>query len=160
MAKGRQSDFDPKKPKKLTIFATENFPTWQAKYIDLLSEVWDAATGTQKIDDKELNGRIAKMGEMKKAMPFVQELKKRLKAGEPAEQILSRKLSFDEKATLLAMIPGLKRTAGLESVQVVLVEEGSKTGKDLTNGGEEIEVTAPMAEAALPGQPSFFFTNV
>ncbi|KAK3951887.1 hypothetical protein QBC32DRAFT_153395 [Pseudoneurospora amorphoporcata] len=160
MAKGRQSDFDPKKPKKLTIFATENFPTWQAKYIDLLSEVWDAATGAQKIDDKELNGRIAKMGEMKKAMPFVQELKKRLKSGEPAEQILSRKLSFDEKATLLAMIPGLKRTAGLESVQVVLVEEGSKTGKDLTNGGEEIEVTAPMAEAALPGQPSFFFTNV
>lgn len=58
------------------------------------------------------------------------------------------------------MIPGLKRTAGLQSVQVVLVEEGSKKGKDLTNNGEEVDVTTPIAEGALPGQPSFFFTNV
>lgn len=101
MAKGRQSDFDPKKPKKLTIFVTDSFPAWQAKYIDLLGEVWDASTGKQKIDDKELNGRIGKMGEMKKAMPFVQALKKRLRDGEPAEVVLSRKLAFDEKATVL-----------------------------------------------------------
>jgi len=101
MAKGRQSDFDPKKPKKLTIFMTESFPAWQAKYIELLKEVWDPATNTQKIEDKELNGRIAKMGEMKKAMPFVQALKKRLRDGEPAETVLERKLAFDEKKTLL-----------------------------------------------------------
>ncbi|KAK0665384.1 putative leucyl-tRNA synthetase, cytoplasmic [Cercophora samala] len=160
MAKGRQSDFDPKKPKKLTIFLTEDFPTWQAKYIELLKEVWDPATNSQKIDDKELNGRIGKMGEMKKAMPFVQALKKRLRDGEPASAVLERKLAFDEKKTLLAMVPGLKRAAGLESVQIVAVQEGSKQGKDLTAGGEEVEVTAPVAEAALPGQPSFFFTNV
>ncbi|KAK4178800.1 putative leucyl-tRNA synthetase, cytoplasmic [Triangularia setosa] len=159
MAKGRQSDFDPKKPKKLTIFLTEDFPTWQAKYIELLKEVWDSATNSQKIDDKELNGRIGKMGEMKKAMPFVQALKKRLRDGEPASAVLERKLAFDEKKTLLAMVPGLKRAAGLESVQIVAVQEGSKQGKDLT-GGEEVEVTASVAEAALPGQPSFFFTNV
>ncbi|KAK5661310.1 hypothetical protein OQA88_11205 [Cercophora sp. LCS_1] len=160
MAKGKQSDFDPKKPKKLTVFVTDSFPAWQAKYIDLLQEVWDPATNSQKIDDKTLNGRIGKMGEMKKAMPFVQALKKRLRDGEPWDAVLSRKLAFDEKTTLLAMIPGLKRTAGLQSVQVVLVEEGSKNGKDLTNNGEEVEVTAPVAESALPGQPSFFFTNV
>jgi leucyl-tRNA synthetase len=58
------------------------------------------------------------------------------------------------------MIPGLKRTAGLESIQVVAVTEGSKKGNDLTNNGEEVDVTNPAAEAALPGQPSFFFTNV
>ncbi|KAK4667545.1 cytosolic leucyl tRNA synthetase [Podospora pseudopauciseta] len=160
MAKGRQSDFDPKKPKKLTIFLTEDFPTWQAKYIELLKEVWDPATNSQKIDDKELNGRIGKMGEMKKAMPFVQALKKRLRDGEPASAVLERKLAFDEKKTLLAMVPGLKRAAGLESVQIVAVQEGSKQGKDLTANGAEVEVTAPVAEAALPGQPSFFFTNV
>ena len=101
MAKGKQSDFDPKKPKKLTIFATESFPSWQAKYIDLLQEVWDPATKNFTVDDKALNGRIGKMGEMKKAMPFVQTLKKRLRDGEPAESVLSRKLSFDEKKTLL-----------------------------------------------------------
>lgn len=58
------------------------------------------------------------------------------------------------------MVPGLKRAAGLESVQIVAVQEGSKQGKDLTANGAEVEVTAPVAEAALPGQPSFFFTNV
>lgn len=101
MAKGKQSDFDPKKPKKLTIFITDSFPSWQAKYLDLLKEVWDPATNTQKIDDKALNGRIGKMGEMKKAMPFVQALKKRLRDGEPADVVLNRKLAFDEKTTLL-----------------------------------------------------------
>ncbi|KAL2261951.1 hypothetical protein VTK26DRAFT_2908 [Humicola hyalothermophila] len=160
MAKGRHSDFDPKKPKKLTIFMTESFPAWQAKYIELLKEVWDPATNTQRIEDKELNGRIAKMGEMKKAMPFVQALKKRLRDGEPAETVLERKLAFDEKKTLLAMVPGLKRAAGLEDVQILAVQEGSKKGKDLTAGGAEVDVTAPVAESALPGQPSFHFANV
>jgi len=58
------------------------------------------------------------------------------------------------------MIPGLKRTAGLESIQVISVVEGSKKGNDLTNNGEEVDVTSPVAEAALPGQPSFVFANV
>ncbi|KAK4102494.1 leucyl-tRNA synthetase [Parathielavia hyrcaniae] len=160
MAKGRQSDFDPKKAKKLTVFTTASFPAWQAKYIQLLREVWDAGANGQKVDDKELNGRIAKMGEMKKAMPFVQALKKRLRDGEPAETVLERKLAFDEAKTLLAMVPGLRRTAGLESVQILAVEEGSKTGQDLTNGGVEVEIKTPVAESALPGQPSFFFENV
>jgi len=101
MAKGRQSDFDPKKPKKLTVFITDAFPSWQSKYIDLLREVWDPATNTQKIDDKELSGRVGKMGEVKKAMPFLQVLKRRLKDGEPVNVVLDRKLIFDEKTTLL-----------------------------------------------------------
>lgn len=58
------------------------------------------------------------------------------------------------------MVPGLKRTAGLESVQILAVEEGSKIGKDLTNNGAEVEIKAPVAESALPGQPSFHFENV
>jgi len=58
------------------------------------------------------------------------------------------------------MVPGLKRTAGLESISIIAVEEGSKHGRDLTNGGEEVEIKAPVAESALPGQPSFFFENV
>ncbi|KAK3900551.1 hypothetical protein C8A05DRAFT_35812 [Staphylotrichum tortipilum] len=160
MAKGRQSDFDPKKPKRLTVFTTASFPAWQGKYIELLKEVWDTEKGVQKVDDKELNGRIGKMGEMKKAMPFVQALKKRLRDGEAAETVLERKLAFEEEKTLLAMVPGLKRAAGLESVRIIAVEEDSKKGRDLTDGGAEVDVTAPVAESALPGQPSFFFENV
>jgi leucyl-tRNA synthetase len=158
-AKGKLSTFDPKKPKKLTVFVTDRFPAWQEKYIDLVRENWDTETNTQKIDDKELNGRIGKMGEMKKAMPFVQSLKKRLRDGEPASSVLERKLAFDEKKTLVAMVPGLKRTAGLAAVEIVEVAEGSKKGVNLLDG-REVDVSAPVADSAVPGQPSFFFENV
>jgi leucyl-tRNA synthetase len=159
MAKGRQGAFDPKKPKKLTIFLTEQFPAWQAKYMDLMSEIWDPATNSQTIDDKELNGRIGKMGEMKKAMPFVQGLKRRLRDGEPASTVLDRKLAFDEKAILVAMVPSLKRTAGLAAVDIIQVEEGSKKGKNVMED-KEVDVTSPNAETAVPGQPTFYFENI
>ena len=79
-------------PKKLTIFAAAKFPAWQEKYIDLVREAW---IWHKAINDKEFNGKIAKMGEMKKAMPFVQGLKKRRWRGE-AESMFDRKLAFDE----------------------------------------------------------------
>ncbi|KFA49605.1 hypothetical protein S40293_06622 [Stachybotrys chartarum IBT 40293] len=156
-AKGKEIMFDPKKPKKLTIFMTERFPSWQAKYIDLLKEMWDVAN--KSVDEKQLNGRIGKMGEMKKAMPFVQVLKKRLQVGEPASAVLEQKLAFDEKETLLQMMPGLKRTSGLVACDVLIVSEGSKKAVNLIDG-TEVEVTAPAAENAVPGQPTFFFENV
>lgn len=159
MAKGKQGTFDPKKPKKLTVFMTDKFPAWQEKYIDLVRDSWDTQTNAQKVDDKELNGKIGKMGEMKKAMPFVQSLKKRLRDGEPASSVLERKLAFDEKKTLVAMVPGLKRTAGLAAVEIVEVEEGSKKGVNLLDG-KEVDVTQAIAEGAVPGQPTFFFENV
>ena len=158
-SKGKHSTFDPRKPKKLTVFATGRFPAWQDKYVDLVRESWDAAAGEPKVDDKELNGRVAKMGEMKKAMPFVQSLKKRLRDGEPAASVLERKLAFDERKTLVAMVPGLKRAAGLAAVEIVEVVEGSKKGVDLLEG-REVDVTAAVADSAVPGQPTFLFENV
>jgi len=35
-AKGKETGFDPKKPKMLTIYTTKTFPEWQDKYIELL----------------------------------------------------------------------------------------------------------------------------
>ncbi|TPX16808.1 uncharacterized protein E0L32_012360 [Thyridium curvatum] len=157
-AKGKATSYDPKQPKKLSIYTTDKFPAWQEKYIELMKEMWDPAT--RSVDDKAMNPRIAKMGEMKKAMPFVQNLKRRLQTGEEADSVLNRKLAFDEQATLLAMVPGLKRTAGFQSVAVILVEEGGKKGKDLMDGGKEVEITSALAENAVPGDPTFFFENV
>ncbi|KAI6346186.1 2-isopropylmalate synthase [Pyricularia grisea] len=158
-AKGKEVSFDPKRPKKLTIFTAEAFPAWQQKYIDLVRENWDAEKNAIK-DDKELSARIGKMGEMKKAMPFVHNLKKRLQSGEDSNTVLERKLAFDEQKTLLAMVPGLKRSAGCVAVDVVAVTEGSKKGKLLTDGGKEVDVTAQAADGAVPGQPTFYFENV
>ncbi|KAM0341481.1 hypothetical protein ACHAPQ_000572 [Fusarium lateritium] len=157
-AKGKETSFDPKKPKKLTIFVTDKFPAWQAKYIDLLKEMWKVETNS--VNDKELNGKIGKMGEMKKAMPFVQNLKRRLQAGEPTSVVLEQKLAFDEKETLLQMVPGLKRTGGLSVCDIVSVEEGGKKGNNLTADGKEVEISVPTAEHAVPGQPTFYFENV
>ncbi|KAH7156962.1 hypothetical protein EDB81DRAFT_788475 [Dactylonectria macrodidyma] len=156
-AKGKETSFDPKKPKKLTIFMTDKFPAWQAKYIDLLKEMWEPATNS--VNDKVLNGKIGKMGEMKKAMPYVQGLKKRLQAGEPANAVLEQKLAFDERKTLLQMVPGLTRTGGLVACDILAVEEGGKKAVNLADG-KEVEVSAPTAANAVPGQPTFFFENV
>lgn len=156
-AKGKETSFDPKKPTKLTVYMADKFPSWQAKYIELLKDMWDPAT--KSVNDKDLNGRIGKMGEMKKAMPFVQGLKKRLQAGEPANVVLEQKLAFDEKETLKQMLAGLKRSAGLAVCDVLEVEEGGKKGANIVDG-QTVEIGGPMAENAVPGTPTFFFENV
>jgi len=156
-AKGKDIGYDLKKPKKLTIFAAAKFPAWQEKYIDLVREAWHP--DTKSINDKELNGKISKMGEMKKAMPFVQGLKKRLVGGEKPETVFNRQLAFDELKTLENMVPGLKKAAGLAVVEVVQVEEGGKKG--LVVGTEKVvEGLPPNADAAVPGVPTFNFENV
>jgi len=143
-SKGKDIGYDLKKPMKLTIFSAAKFPAWQEKYVDLMAESWNP--DTQSVDDKVLNGKIAKMGEMKKAMPFIQNLKRRLVAGEKPNVVFSRKLAFDEVATLKHMVPGIKKAARLASIDIVQVEEGAK---DLPSS----------AEQAVPGIPTFKFDN-
>ncbi|PHH80421.1 hypothetical protein CDD80_1625 [Ophiocordyceps camponoti-rufipedis] len=156
-AKGKEVTFDAGRPKKLTIYTTDKFPGWQAKYVHLLGELWRAETGT--VDERELSGRMAKMGEMKKAMPFVQGLKKRLQAGEATSTVLERRLAFDERETLRQMVPGLCRTAGLASCRIVAVDEGGKTGVDVEDGGV-VTGLAAVAEQAVPGVPTLLLENV
>lgn len=149
MAKGKASNFDPRKPKRITIFAATAFPAWQDKYVDL---VRDMLAKSSLGDDKIVNGAVAKMGkgpELKKAMPFVQGLKKRIVTNkEKPEVVFERKLPFDEISVLEEMRNGLKRTTGCTEVVVIKVTEDKKEG--LPN----------QAEQAVPGQPSFLFENV
>ena len=148
MAKGKATAFDPKKPKRLTIFAAENFPDWQEKYIDLVREMFDQTS--LSIDDKELNAQVAKMGkgaEMKKAMPFVQGLRKRLVGRENPKAVLERMLPFNEVEILNEMKKGLMRTTGCKEVVVESV-------------GEDKSKFSQVAESAIPGQPTFLFENI
>lgn len=156
--KGKNIGFDPKKAKKLTIFAAAKYPAWQEKYMDLVREAFEGAS----LDDKELNPKIAKMGEMKKAMPFVQGLKKRLVSGEKPQAVFDRKLAFDELDTLNEMVAGLKRTTGCKAIDIIAVEEGGKAGTLVNAGrqGERREGLPPFAEAAVPGNPTFHFENI
>lgn len=54
LAKGKATLFDPKKEKKITIFAAKEWPEWQKKYIDLLR------TSYPNIDIKALSKSIDK----------------------------------------------------------------------------------------------------
>lgn len=155
LAKGKAIAFDPRKPKKLTIFAAKKFPAWQEKYIDLVRESFDALNIS--FNDKELNAKVGKLGEMKKAMPFVQSLKKRLIGKEAPENVFDRKLAFNELDVLKEMIGGLKRTTGCREIEVIAVDEGGKTG-EVVGSGEKREGLS--AENAIPGQPSFHFANI
>jgi len=97
----------------------------------------------------------------KKAMPFVQNLKKRLEGGEDRSKVLNRKLEFDEVQILKEMVPGLKATVvKLKQVDIVLVEEGKETGLKISGGKEEEVTDLPgISSTAEPGSPSFEFSN-
>jgi leucyl-tRNA synthetase len=154
-AKGKEIGFDPKKPKKLTIYVADKFPVWQEKYIELVRGAFDKKTMT--VNDKEVTPKISK-ADLKKAMPFIQGLKKRLVGGEKPQTVFDRKLAFNEIDTLTQMVPGLKKTANLKMVDIVQVSEGGKKGV-LIDGGEIGELPQ-TAEAAVPGAPTFHFENV
>lgn len=119
------------------------------------------------LDMKKLTPKIPKP-DMKRAMPFIQELKKRLDAKEPSDKVFDRKLPFDEAKVLEEMVPYLKATVKkCAQVEVVKIEgeEGKKKGVVVVAAegkkvGEEVEGLPQSAEQAVPGRPTFFFTNV
>ncbi|KAJ5942019.1 hypothetical protein N7516_002187 [Penicillium verrucosum] len=156
LSKGKAITFDPRKPKQLTIFVAKKYPNWQEKYIDLVRDSFDSLS--LSFNDKELNAKVGKFGEMKKAMPFVQNLKRRLvNAGESPATVFDRKLPFDEFAVLSEMVGGLKRTSGFKEIEIIAVEEGGKTG-EVVGTGEKREGLS--GENAVPGTPTFQFVNV
>jgi leucyl-tRNA synthetase len=127
------------------------------RYIDLVSSSYP------NLDIKSLSKQIDK-SESKKAMPFINGLKRRLDNGEPKESVLNRELAFDELNTLRSMIPGLKQTIQkCVDVEIITVAEGGKEGvviKEDGTKGEERKELPPTAASAEPGSPSFAFENV
>lgn len=152
VAKGKQAIFNPRRPKRLTIFVAESWPKWQEKYVELVRGLFEQ----QKLDDdKSLNASVAKTAgkglELKKAMPFVQALKKEVVAAKTTQEkekvFGERKLGFDEVEILTQMRKGLMKTTGCTDVIVQSVGEGEKG-------------LPQMAENAVPGHPTFLFENV
>lgn len=132
----------------MTIFVAKSWPAWQAKYINIVRETYDGvALNVGKVTEK-----IPK-ADMKKVMPFIQVLKRRLESGESENAVFERKLEFDEIEVLKELAPALKATIPkLKEVDILLVEEGA--GSDKPNG-------LPKAgSSAEPGQPSFEFANL
>ena len=158
LAKGKAAKYDPKQPKRLVIYVAEYWPKWQAKYVELARQMFDGVS----LNVKGLNDRVEKT-EMKKAIPFMQDLKKRLDAGESKNAVFERKLGFDEVEVLQEMVPGLRATVPkLEEVDIVVVSEGGTNGwRMLQDGGKEMVESLPdVSKAAEPGTPKFEFINI
>ncbi|KAI5787680.1 hypothetical protein DFH27DRAFT_596217 [Peziza echinospora] len=164
--KGKSLSYDPKKPKKLTIFVARSYPAWQDKYIDLVRENFDNLK--LSINEAAIKPAVAKLGEMKKAMPFIQSLKQRLVFNkEEPTTVFDRKLIFDEISTLTEVLPTLRKNTGCKVVEIVVVDEGGKSGVKVEaagNGkwesGEKVEGLSGPSESATPGNPGFVFENV
>ncbi|KAJ9295967.1 hypothetical protein DTO271G3_5542 [Paecilomyces variotii] len=149
LARNKGAAFDPKMAKRLTIFYASSFPAWQNKCIDLLRSNFDAMSLSFK-DERAINTQIGRMGnksETRKIMPFAQGLMKRLKNKEDPNTVFMRTLAFDEAEVLDNMKPLLKKTTGCKEIKMVHV-------------GENKEGLPPVAEGALPGQPTFLFENI
>jgi len=158
--KGKKIIFDPKKPKKLTVFVARTFPEWQDKYVELVREHFDAMEVT--VDDKKLLTQVPKP-EMKKAMPFIQHLKSRLVFDkESPDVVFNRKLGFDEVETLKEVLPAIKRTTGCQVIELLVVQDAGKKVVLVLgeNAGKVLDNSNPIAESAVPGAPSFAFENV
>lgn len=153
MAKGKTISFDPRKDKRLMIFTSRTFPSWQQKYIDIVSEAFDGLS----IDMKAVSARVTRMGEAKKAMPFVQALKRKIDnsavmadtesdnnktASKAANDVFNRTLPFDEHEILKAMAPGLKQTLQkCRGVEIILVDN------DNLEGGKSTSASTPAGSA-------------
>jgi leucyl-tRNA synthetase len=137
------------------------YPSWQDSIIETVRQNFNNMT----LDVGAISKAIPK-AETKRAMPFVQVLKKSLETGIDPTTVFERKLAFDEQQVLTGMVPNLKQTVQkCAVVEVILIEEGGKSGKVVggTEGitqGEERKELPVSAEGAVPGQPTFFFENV
>jgi len=136
LAKGKAASFDPKKNKRLTIFLARRFPAWQDKCVELMRQNMEGLV----VDVKAVSQKLDK-SETKRAMPFVNTLKRRLEMGEDKEVVFERKLAFEEEDVLREMCIGLKQTVlRCTCVEVVAVEEGSKSGKVVAGAGEGFRI--------------------
>jgi leucyl-tRNA synthetase len=127
------------------------------RYLDMIRNT------SGDIDIKAISKQIDK-SESKKAMPFINALKRRIDNGEAKDAVLNRELAFDELSTLRAMVPGLKQTIQkCVDVEIVTVAEGGKEGVVIKEDGSQGETKTelpPTAAGAEPGSPSFAFENV
>ncbi|KAI1770698.1 hypothetical protein F4818DRAFT_450203 [Hypoxylon cercidicola] len=146
LAKGKGLTFDPNKDKRLRIFVAKAWPAWQVRSMDIIKEMFDGS----KLDMKMVAKKIDK-ADMKKAMPFIQDLKQRWEAGVSQEALFNRVLGFDEVEVLREMTPVIKSTvAKLKDVEIVVLDG---LGASLT---AELPQAARSAE---PGAPSLEFVN-
>lgn len=151
--------FDAKKPARLSVYVASSFPEWQSAYIDLLQDALKNLT----IDGPSFKQDVAKLGDVKRGMQYVQYIKSRLNGGESADVVFNRKLVFDEVETLKQLQELVQRSAqmtNIEQLQLIAIQDGGSEGVDIVSG-EKVEVPNVKAtQDAVPGSPGLIIANI
>ncbi|KIY63254.1 leucine-tRNA ligase [Cylindrobasidium torrendii FP15055 ss-10] len=151
-SKAAEAAFDPKKPKSVRIYVASSFPEWQNTCVAITKEAY--AKEAEKVDDAKVKELLSAKGLIKdkRAMPFIQGLKKRI-AQYGAETAFNRGLLFSETQVLKEMLAYLKKTLNLVDVDVLTVDEA------LAKAGEP-GYTKVIIDQSEPGTPAFEYRNV
>ncbi|KAJ2758413.1 cytosolic leucyl tRNA synthetase, partial [Coemansia sp. BCRC 34490] len=136
-------------PKSLDVFIASEFPSWQETVISVLKENYDADSKT--FDNKALVAAMGKKGVLKnkKAMPFANEIKKRVDLIGSAA--FDRALQFNEADLVSEAASYLKSSLGFARVNVIRTDAVGDDG--LT------DAQTRAAQFAVPGEPGILITN-
>lgn len=156
--KGGKVDVEKEKDVLLTIYVSSSFPEWQQKYVDVTKKLYEEG----KLDDMKLVKEQIDGKDMKRAMPFINELKKQLSI-EKADEVFNRELLFDEIDVVRQATESIKKaptSLNVAAVKIVSYANGSSTGKDVLTE-EEVEIPKiKSVENAVPGQPAVIIKNI
>ncbi|KAF2635820.1 leucyl-tRNA synthetase [Massarina eburnea CBS 473.64] len=146
LAKGKSVQYNPNVDKIITVYFAKAFPAWQSDYMSTMQRsfrdfgILDVQAVSKNIDKKD----------MKKAMPFIQGIKKRMDSGEDSDGIFNRNLPFDEAVVLQEMSAIIKQVLRkCKEVRIVAVE-----------GNGSADGLPRIVENATPGSPVFSFANI
>ncbi|EMR09841.1 leucine-tRNA ligase [Pneumocystis murina B123] len=159
--KGKNILFNPKKPKKITIFVSTDFPKSKQKYIDLLQECYDEEK--KMFNEEVLSSKISKMEEMKKAIPFIQQMKLSiLNKKKTDEKMFKKEILFNELDVLSSSISFLKQNIGITIIEIIKItynDEEIISAESILNGNR-INTIPDNAKNSMPGHPVFLFENI
>lgn len=160
--KKKGEEFVPKNPSRIVLYVALGFPEWQDQYIDLVKDAFESMSLNFTPDFKQ---KVAKLGDVKRGMQFVNHLKTRLTAGgESPDTVFSRKLVFDEVDTVKQVLPIIEKSpnaTNVQEVKVIVVDPKTPgTGSDALTG-EAVDVpTSKVVTDAVPGNPGIVLQNI
>ena len=157
--KGGSSEVNKDADCSLAVYVCSSFPQWQAKYVELAKKLYSEG----KFDDmKSVKAQIDGK-DMKRAMPFINELKKQLSTEKP-EEVFNRELLFNELDVVRQAVESIKKAPtvlNVAEVQIIAFNNGSSTGKNIINDSDvDIPPKVKSIENAVPGHPAVLFKNL
>lgn len=151
--------FDSKKPSRLSIYISTEFPDWQKAYVDLVTEKLET------LDFKEMTPQFKKdvgsLGDPKRGMQFVNMLRLRILNGEDEKDVLDRGLKFDEKEVALKAQEILKASVMSTNVtefEIIYMHQGQAVNI-LTGRRSDVPSAKPVNDA-VPGSPGIILANI